>query len=67
VTVGTNKLCQKLILEYGYLFPQKFTEMKGIKAYLGEMNIELYLDAKLVNHFLINLWERNHIILQMVF
>jgi len=35
-----------LLKEYVDLFPQNFTEIKGIKGELGEMRIELKPDAK---------------------
>ena len=34
--------------EFQYIFPTKFSKMKGILCDLGEMNIMLRLDAKLV-------------------
>jgi hypothetical protein len=38
----------KLLHEYQDLFPTKFTDMKGIKALMGEMKIPLKPDARLV-------------------
>ena len=37
-----------LLYEFQYIFPTKFSKMKGILCDLGEMNIMLRLDAKLV-------------------
>ena len=37
-----------LLHEFQDLFPTKFSEMKGIVGYLGEMKIPLSPDAKLV-------------------
>lgn len=39
----------KLLYEYQYLFPTKFTNLKGIIRDLGVIKITLNLDAKLVN------------------
>jgi hypothetical protein len=36
----------KLLHEYQDLFPTKFTDMKGIKGPMGEMNIPLKPDAR---------------------
>ena len=37
-----------LLREYNYIFPNTFLEMKGIAGELGEMNIPLKKDVKLV-------------------
>ena len=38
----------KLLREYNDLFPTSFTEMKGIAGELGEMNIPLKFEARLI-------------------
>jgi hypothetical protein len=39
----------ELFREYDDLFPQIFTEMKGIKWELGKMRIDMKLDANPIN------------------
>lgn len=39
-----------LLKEYEDLFPQSSIAFKGIKGDLGEMNIQLKLDAKIIKH-----------------
>lgn len=41
---------QAMLQEYEYLFPKKFSELKGIKGDLGEMKIVLKPNFKLVKH-----------------
>jgi hypothetical protein len=41
---------QAMLQEYEDLFPKSFSELKGIKGDLGEMNIELKPKAKTVKH-----------------
>jgi hypothetical protein len=46
----------ELLHEYQHLFPTKFTDMKGIKGPMGEMEIPLKLDARPVKqrHYRLN-------------
>jgi hypothetical protein len=41
---------QSLLREYEDLFPNTFSELKGIKGVMGEMKIELKLGSKPVRH-----------------
>jgi len=41
---------QALLREYEDFFPKSFSDLKGIKGYLGEVKIELKHDAKPVKH-----------------
>jgi hypothetical protein len=41
---------QALLREYEGLFPTRFSKLKGIKGYLGEMKIELKYDSKPVKN-----------------
>ena len=44
-----------ILHEFQYLFPTKFSKMKGILGDLGEINIPLKSDMKLVRHRLYRL------------
>jgi hypothetical protein len=42
------EIITKLLREYNDLFPKTFTEMKGIVRELGQMNIPLILEERLI-------------------
>jgi hypothetical protein len=46
----TSQEIQSLLREYKDLFPNTFSELKGIKGVMGEMKIELKPRSKLVRH-----------------
>jgi hypothetical protein len=46
----TSQEIHSLLQEYEDLFPKKFSELKGIKGFMGEMKIELKLGSNLVRH-----------------
>jgi hypothetical protein len=46
----TNQEIESLLWEYEDLFVKTFSELKGIKGVMGEMNIELKPGSKPVRH-----------------
>jgi hypothetical protein len=46
----TSQEIQSLLWEYKDLFPKTFSELKGIKGVMGEINIELKPGFNLVRH-----------------
>ena len=46
----TRQVIHSLLQEYEDLFPKTFSNLKGIKGAMGEMNIELKLGSKPIRH-----------------
>jgi hypothetical protein len=46
----TRQEIQSLLREYKDLFPKTFSQLKGTKGVMGEMNIELKLGSKPIRH-----------------